>query len=99
LQQETGTGHLFIQPDSKFFYPLLKLVCIIGWCVAIILSVTPLYGTYKAYKKNPEPLTHVENVMFETFSRFSWSLALAWVIYACHTGYGGNVLYLTLNHI
>ncbi|KXJ18551.1 nose resistant to fluoxetine protein 6 [Exaiptasia diaphana] len=67
----------------------LFILC--GWCAAIILALSPVFGTYKAFKKNPQPFTRTENVFYGTFSRFSWSLALAWVIYACHTGYGGLV--------
>ena len=34
--------------------------------------------------------------MYGTFSRFAWGLALAWVIYACHQGFGGTLVYLKI---
>lgn len=62
-----------------------------GWCVAIILALSTLYGPYKVLRKdNPQPFSRVENIMYGIFSRFAWSLALAWVIFACHRGLGGK---------
>ncbi|XP_078365906.1 O-acyltransferase like protein-like isoform X2 [Oculina patagonica] len=63
-----------------------------GWCVAIILAVSTLYGEYKVLRTDdPQPFSRAENITYGTFSRFSWSLALAWVIFACHHGLGGLV--------
>ncbi|XP_020892990.1 nose resistant to fluoxetine protein 6 isoform X2 [Exaiptasia diaphana] len=84
-------GYLFHVFKDKLSRSLSWWLLLCGWCVAIVLALAPLYGTYKAYKKNPQPLTLTENVFYATFSRISWSLALAWVIYACHAGYGGLV--------
>ena len=62
-----------------------------GWCVAIVLALSTLYGQYKALRKdNPVQFSRAENIMYGTFSRFAWSLALAWVIFACHNGLGGK---------
>nr|XP_058949088.1 nose resistant to fluoxetine protein 6-like [Pocillopora verrucosa] len=63
-----------------------------GWCVAIVLALSTLYGQYKALRKdNPVQFSRAENIIYGTFSRFAWSLALAWVIFACHNGLGGLV--------
>lgn len=63
-----------------------------GWCVAIALALSTLYGQYKVIRKdNPVPFSRAENIIYGTFSRFAWSLALAWVIFACHNGLGGLV--------
>ncbi|XP_032220153.2 nose resistant to fluoxetine protein 6 isoform X3 [Nematostella vectensis] len=68
------------------------VIMLCGWCLAIICAVAPLYGTYKTVKKDhPSPFNRAENVMYGTFMRFSWSLGLAWVVYACHIGKGGLV--------
>ena len=64
-----------------------------GWCVAIILALSTLYGEYKVLRKdNPQPFSRAENITYGTFSRCAWSLALAWVIFACHRGLGGKLL-------
>lgn len=60
-----------------------------GWCVAIILAVTVVYGPYKSVKIPNVPFTKFENIMYGTFSRFAWGLALAWLVYACHHRFGG----------
>lgn len=62
---------------------------LVGWCVAIFFALSVVYGPYRAFKKNPVPFTKFENVLYGTFSRFAWGLALAWVTYACHLGLGG----------
>ena len=62
-----------------------------GWCVAIVLALSTLYGEYSAMRKNnPKPFTRAENIIYGTFSRGAWGLALAWVIFACHRGLGGK---------
>ena len=63
---------------------------IAGWCVAIVLGVSSVYGEYKVAREGGEPFTKAENIMYGTFSRFSWGLALAWVIFVCHRGVGGE---------
>lgn len=67
------------------------IVMLVGWCVAIFFALSVVYGPYRAFKKNPVPFTKFENVLYGTFSRFAWGLALAWVTYACHLGFGGLV--------
>jgi len=69
-------------PQTVFF--------VVGWCIAFVAAFSPLYGVYKVVKIHPESFTEAENIIYATFSRFSWAVALAWVIYACHTGYGGE---------
>ncbi|RMX37080.1 hypothetical protein pdam_00020043 [Pocillopora damicornis] len=70
----------------------MRLLNMAGWCVAIALALSTLYGEYKALRKDhPEPFSRAENITYGTFSRFAWSLALAWVIFACQNGFGGLV--------
>ena len=68
---------------------VVKIVMLVGWCAAIFFALSVVYGPYRAFKKNPVPFTKFENVLYGTFSRFAWGLALAWVTYACHLGLGG----------
>ena len=83
-----------LNPDNFFFFSCkvhTYLFNITGWCVAIILALSTLYGQYKVLRKDdPQPFSPVENIMYGTFSRFAWSLALAWVIFACQRGLGGK---------
>lgn len=70
----------------------MRLFNMAGWCVAIALALSTLYGEYKVLRKdNPKPFSRAENITYGTFSRFAWSLALAWVVFACQNGFGGLV--------
>ena len=62
------------------------------WCVAVALALAVVYGPYKSIKPPGVPFTKFENIMYGTFSRFAWGLALAWVVYASHRGFGGMYL-------
>lgn len=64
---------------------------LVGWCVAIALALSVVYGPYKSIKLPNVPFTKFENIMYGTFSRFAWGLALAWVVYACHRNFGGKL--------
>lgn len=68
-----------------------QVVCLVGWFLAIGLGVTTVYGVYTYYKAGGRPFNTAENIIYGTFSRFVWGLALAWVIYACNKGYGSLV--------
>lgn len=63
-----------------------------GWCVAITLALLTLYGPDKNDRiDDRKPFTRLENIMYATFARSAWSLAIAWVIFACQCGLGGLV--------
>ena len=67
-----------------------------GWCVAIVVALSTLYGKYSAVRKdNPKPFTRAENIIYGTFSHCAWGLALAWVIFACHRGLGGRCQFVS----
>ena len=62
----------------------------VGWLVATALGVLVVYGIYGETKKGGTQFNKAENITYGTFSRFTWGLALAWVIYACNKGYGSK---------
>lgn len=67
-----------------------QIVCVVGWLVATALGVLVVYGIYGETKKGGTQFNKAENIAYGTFSRFTWGLALAWVIYACNKGYGSK---------
>ncbi|XP_033118021.1 nose resistant to fluoxetine protein 6-like [Anneissia japonica] len=64
-------------------------VAIMGWIAATGIGLAVVYGLYGNYHGNL--LSEGASVVYITLSRFSWAVALAWVAFACVTGYGGPV--------
>ena len=56
------------------------------WGFAAFFLMAPLYGLYGTW--HGHPLNDAENVLYYTFSRFSWGIGLALIVFACHNGYG-----------
>ena len=78
-----------------FFFPIKikKYVFnVTGWCLAIVLAVSSLYGKYKTVREhNPHPFSPTQEIAYGILKRFAWSLAIAWVIFACQSGLGGKL--------
>ena len=54
----------------------------------IFLALT-VYGFYPQWHGHVP--SKAENIIYITFSRFTWSLGLALLVFACHYGYGGPI--------
>ena len=65
---------------------VFKLVC---YLVAVLFLIAPAYGTYTRFKDDADRWTKGEQVMYDTFSRSTWSLGVAWFIVVCSTGNAG----------
>ena len=70
---------------------IFQLCYTFGWILAVGLGYAVVYGPYESAYKDGGFFTKTENVLYGTFSSLAWSIALAWVIYACETGNAGNV--------
>ena len=78
------------------FYKKYKLACrkyidyivyTCLWGLAFALCFSTVYGLYGAYDDDAS-LTEGEEIVYQMFSRLSWAMGLAIVIYSCHHGYG-----------
>lgn len=85
-------GFIFFKKFKvSFKKPLINILIYVGlWQLAFVLCYTTVYGLHGAYDVG-ENLTEGEEVVYQMFSRFSWSLGLAIFLYICHNGYGGVV--------
>jgi len=68
----------------QFFY-----LC--GWIVAAGLGIAVVYGPYTAV--HDHAWGEAETVIYGMFFRVVWAIALCWVIYASHNGYGGLFIF------
>ncbi|XP_072167771.1 nose resistant to fluoxetine protein 6-like [Diadema setosum] len=79
-----------IQRIGKRKLTLKSVVVAGGWITAIILYMVVIYGLYNVYR-GASTMSLAASVMYITFSRFIFALSVAWIIFACHYGYGGVV--------
>ncbi|XP_033119633.1 O-acyltransferase like protein-like [Anneissia japonica] len=68
---------------------LSPIAVFVGWTFSIALLTTVAFGLYGSY--HGDPMTVVARALYEGLSRFTWSVALSWVVFACFYGYGGWV--------
>ena len=69
--------------------PVFQTVVALGWTLASVLGISCVYGFYPSYD-NGDVMSTAANVMYGTFSRCVWAVALSWVVFACKYGYGGR---------
>lgn len=60
----------------------------IGWALATGTALLVLYGLYDDI--NGERLSTDVAALYNTVHRTVWGACVAWVIFACATGYGGT---------
>ena len=64
------------------------------WQVAIVSMAVDVYGLSNLFATNSpshQSWSMFQSIMYNCFSKTLWSLALGWVIFSCHKGYGGVV--------
>ena len=59
------------------------------WIAVGVLLASPVYGLY--FQAQGHDATTAENVIFATFSRFSWGVGKALLVFSCHNGYGSLI--------
>ena len=58
-----------------------------GWVFAIGLGLAVVYGPYS---QTQYTWKMAEWIIYGVMFRIVWAIALAWVIFACHNGWGGK---------
>ncbi|GFR98725.1 nose resistant to fluoxetine protein 6-like [Elysia marginata] len=66
-----------------------RAVVVAGWAASIVVGVLIVYGL-KDYYTGPG-MTIQLAAFYTAFARIAWGLAVAWVIFTCHHGYGGLI--------
>ena len=64
----------------------------VGWTLASITGLLVVFGV-QSYNHFLQPTQYevMTSVVYGGGHRLAWGTALAWVVFACHNGYGGNV--------
>lgn len=77
----------FRLPVRNYFIGWIAHVLL--WILAIVLGIVNVYGLYSSW--HDHTLSSTENVLYYMFSRFTWGVTLALVVFVCHNGYGGVI--------
>ena len=74
---------------------LYIVVC--GWISSTITGLVLVYGVVNYYQVDLSCVTGTKQcfstagaVLYAAFARASWGSVVAWIIFACHTGYAGE---------
>uniref|UniRef100_A0A914X4X3 Acyltransferase 3 domain-containing protein n=1 Tax=Plectus sambesii TaxID=2011161 RepID=A0A914X4X3_9BILA len=65
-----------------------KVVNIFGWALSFAMMLTVVFGLYDYMGGAEIPLFW--RAMYTAFSKTAWGLSLAWIIFSCYYGYGGQ---------
>ncbi len=70
---------------------LLQLTNIAGWLLAAGSGIAVVYGLgYTKWIEEGQEIARFPTALYAGFSRFTWGVCLAWVVFACTKGYGGR---------
>ncbi|WAR11321.1 NRF6-like protein [Mya arenaria] len=78
-------GYILYRTRCKIRIP--KTINILGWFLSLAVFCTVTYSLYT--DKRSHILSLHESAAYFSLHRTGWGLAMAWVIVACCTGYGG----------
>ncbi|XP_011672917.2 O-acyltransferase like protein [Strongylocentrotus purpuratus] len=65
-----------------------KYIAVTGWILALASLFAIVYGTWSGSDRY---VPQIEAVIYLTFTRVGWGVAICWIIFACLQGYGGPV--------
>ncbi|XP_064599253.1 O-acyltransferase like protein-like [Liolophura sinensis] len=71
--------------------PFNKLIALCGWLDALLVGLFLVYISYTELKEGAEPWSQSIRTAYESICRPLFSAAVAWVIFACHSGMGGVI--------
>jgi peptidoglycan/LPS O-acetylase OafA/YrhL len=80
-------GYLLFRFKCKVRMHWVVVIC--GWCLAAACNLGVLYGLYD--EANGHNASQTVNSLYAATHRTLWAVGVAWVIFACVTGYGGIV--------
>ncbi|KAK4324809.1 hypothetical protein Pmani_004576 [Petrolisthes manimaculis] len=68
------------------------LTVAVGWVLATLSALLVVFGMWSYNTLQPTAQCDImTQVTYGSLSRIAWAASLAWVVFACHFGYGGMV--------
>lgn len=78
-----SVGWILFKTDCKV--KLSKTMVALGWSMSMSIGLYLIYGLYNT------TLDQLGGAAYSSLSHSAWALSMAWIIFACSTGYGGWV--------
>lgn len=69
---------------------LPMILRLLGWIISFGTLLSIVYAPYFTISSD-QSATVGHAAIYESLKRVSWSIALAWIVFACHFGFGGIV--------
>ncbi|XP_075235050.1 nose resistant to fluoxetine protein 6-like [Lycorma delicatula] len=84
-----GLGYLLHQ-FKKTNTTLSRKTVFISWCVSLVFSLSTLLGI-SYFIRQENVYNRLESAFYTGLQSVLWSLGMAWMIFACETGYAGPI--------
>ena len=62
----------------------------LGWALSTGVALAILYGLKEPFRFGGEKLTPEMDAFYGGVHRTAWAMCIAWVVFACVKGYGGD---------
>lgn len=83
-------GYIMHKTEGKRV-ELSKPIIFIGWTMTALVMLTAIFGAYPLHQDYFLENPLIADAIYESLKGFSWCMAMAWVIFACHYSRGGIV--------
>jgi peptidoglycan/LPS O-acetylase OafA/YrhL len=70
-----------------------KVVVTVVWVITLATLMAVVFGPYPVHRPQLNE-TVLQSALYHSLSRVAWSIAIAWLIFACTHGYGGLIHWL-----
>ncbi|XP_055842820.1 nose resistant to fluoxetine protein 6-like [Episyrphus balteatus] len=84
-----GLGY-FMHLNRQRTFHLSRIFQILAWLASAFVMMACVFGPYFTMSTRGNG-TVFEAAMFEGWKRVAWAIALSWITFACHFGFGGVV--------
>ncbi|XP_045129654.1 nose resistant to fluoxetine protein 6-like isoform X2 [Portunus trituberculatus] len=87
-----GLGY-FLRVVDKEKVQLKWWQAVLGWIAALATMSAVVFGLkdYNTLTMKPHEYVPAISILYGGLHRLAWGVAVAWMIYACHMGYGGPI--------